>query len=408
MKDHLDQLMQDAGFDALLVYGPSEGNTALRYLSSGAKLTHGIAIKKHGEEPVLIVGGMERDEAAKSGLPVVVSSTFNYIEHYKETEDAFEARVLMYRDMLAHFEVTGTVAVYGVSDPGSAYLFLKALNERLEGITITGETGNTVLDKAMITKGADELAALHDVAERTNAVFAQTIAFIKGHRSDGEKLVSAEGLPLTVGDVKRHVRGLLLTYGLEEAHDMIFAIGRDAGVPHSRGEEDDLLALGKTIVFDLFPRDPNTGYFHDMTRTFSIGYATEEVQQAYDQVMQAFNTVMEQLKVGERTAYYQELTCEIFGEYGHPTPISDPSTQEGYVHSLGHGVGLQLHEFPRLSDRASDVLAEGQVFSVEPGLYYPEKGWGIRVEDLIFVDADGNFHSMTPTPKDLVIEVEEA
>jgi Xaa-Pro aminopeptidase len=90
---------------------------------------------------------------------------------------------------------------------------------------------------------------------------------------------------------------------------------------------------------------------------------------------------------------------------GHPTIRSNPSTVEGYVHSLGHGLGLQIHSSPRFRSYLDDTIERGQVFTVEPGLYYPDRGFGIRIEDTIYVDDNGEFHSLTPFPKDLVIPI---
>jgi Xaa-Pro aminopeptidase len=82
--------------------------------------------------------------------------------------------------------------------------------------------------------------------------------------------------------------------------------------------------------------------------------------------------------------------------------------ENGYVHSLGHGVGLEIHSRPRLSSRAlnNDRLVPGSVFTIEPGLYYPDKGFGVRLEDVWTVDEEGVFHCMTDFPKEFVIPVE--
>src|SRR5690606_36882179 len=95
----------------------------------------------------------------------------------------------------------------------------------------------------------------------------------------------------TIGDVKRFIRRTLMDHDLEDT-GMIFAQGRDAGFPHSRGQSDMPLKLGQSIVFDLFPREIGGGYHHDVTRTWCIGYAPEDVQQTYDVVMQSFEIAM--------------------------------------------------------------------------------------------------------------------
>lgn len=408
MKSDLDRLMAARGFDALVVIGGAEGNHVLRYLTGGAAISHGTLLKKRGHAPVLIVNPMQRDEAAKSGLEVITTAEFNLYEMVQETGSLFEAQLRMLAAALERYEVTGTVSFYGVEDAGYAFRLLTQLDERLPEVTVTGEAENTIFEAAYATKDAAEIAALEDVAARTNTVMSEIVTFIRQHQVVEGKLVKADGSLLRVGDVKAKLRERLAAHNLADDGHTIFAVGRDGGVPHSRGEASDELALGRCIVFDLFPRDMQTGYYHDMTRTFCLGFAPPEVERAYDEVMQAFNAVMDALEVGRAASYYQQLTCDVLEEHGHPTLRSDPTTEEGYVHSLGHGLGLQIHSTPRLSAVSNDTLETGQVFTVEPGVYYPERGYGVRIEDTVVVEADGTFRSLTPFSKDLVIAMEDA
>lgn len=405
MKADLDRLMQERGFDAIVVMGESRENHALNYLTRHAKITQGFVIKKRGEPAVLLCGSMERDEAAKSGLAVKTFADFGLPLLIKETGSLFEAQLRMLAAALKHYGIGGTVGFYGLGDPGQSFVMLTRLGEMLPAVTVAGETETTIFDAAYTTKDAEEMEAIKSVAARTNTVMAEVVDFLKGCPVRDGRLFGHNGVPLTVGDVKRYLRARLFHYQLEDNGETIFAIGRDAGVPHSRGEDGDVLELGKSIVFDLFPRDTESGYYHDMTRTFCLGYAPPEVQRAYDEVMRTFETVMGALKVGEQAAYYQDLTCDAFEGLGHKTPRSHPGTEEGYVHSVGHGIGLQIHARPRLGVASQDVIEPGQVFTVEPGLYYPERGFGVRVEDTVYVDADGVVHSLTPFPKDLVIPI---
>ncbi len=406
MKSDLDFLMQERGFDAIMVMGEARENPALRYMIGGSRVSDGIVIKKRGETPVLLCNAMERDEAVKSGLRVVTTNDFDFYRLVKEAGSVFEGELQMFANVLKHFEVRGTVGFYGREDPGKAYVMLRRLGEMLPAITVSGEPEPTIFDFAFATKDAGEIALIRSVAERTNKVMAEMVEFVRGHAVVQNRLVKAKGDPLTVGDVKRFVLGRLLDSDLEEAGDTIFAIGRDAGVPHSRGEDGDILELGKSIVFDLYPRGAGGGYYHDMTRTFCLGFAPGEVQQTYEQVIEAFDASVAALEVGETGKTYQSLVCDIFEGYGHPTPRSRPGTEEGYVHSLGHGVGLEVHAEPRLSAVGSDPLQPGHVFTIEPGLYYPERGFGVRIEDTFYVDEQGDFHSLSTYPKDLIITLE--
>jgi len=105
--------------------------------------------------------------------------------------------------------------------------------------------------------------------------------------------------------------------------------------------------------------------------------------------------------------HYQRMTCEFFESRGHPTVATDSKTEAGYVHSLGHGLGLAVHEEPRFGDVPSntDVLQPGHVFTCEPGLYYPDQGFGMRIEDDLWIDPDGTVHNLTEFPKELVVKM---
>ena len=261
----------------------------------------------------------------------------------------------------------------------------------------------------MLTKDADEIARLRSVAERTNQVMAVAWETIANLRVDGDYLLDdADGKRVTIGDIKDLVRRELMARGLEDTN-MIFAQGRDAGFPHSRGEADMPLRLGQSIVFDLFPRELGGGYHHDMTRTWCIGFAPPEVQAAHDTVMEAFDIAVEAYGLNKPTHLMQEAVLDHFEAAGHPTTRTDSGTMEGYIHTLGHGVGIEIHEAPSISHlRRDDVFQIGNVLTIEPGLYYPERGYGVRVEDLLIIDENGELESLTPFRKDLIIPLKRA
>jgi Xaa-Pro aminopeptidase len=358
---------------------------------------------------------MERDEAAASGLTTLDFTHFGYRGLIQESETMLEAQVKLYRKIFDELGVSGQVGFYGMAEQGSRYAVLKTIDETFEDISIVGEFDNDIFDVARATKGADEIERMRRAGQATGTVMREIMDFIRDHQvvrrtvdgSEVETLTKSDGTPLTIGDVKRFGRSRLFVYGLEDSEGMIFALGRDAGVPHSRGGEDDPLVLGQSIVFDLFPRELGGGYFHDMTRTFCLGYAPPEVQKLYDDVKECFDRVMDALEPDAPMRPYEELTCEIFEAQGHPTHRTDSATQEGYVHSLGHGVGLKIHERPSFSIAPTnqDTLRPGSVVTVEPGLYYPSRGYGVRIEDTIYLAEDGQFHSLTDYPKELVIDI---
>jgi len=224
-----------------------------------------------------------------------------------------------------------------------------------------------------------------------------------------EVLLKENGSPLTIGDVKSKIALWLAERGAVDVEGTIFAIGRDAGVPHSAGTPEDLLTLGKTIVFDIFPAEKGGGYFYDFTRTWSLGYASPEAQTLYDQVREIYDKIIENIDLNASFIDYQRMTCEYFESKGHKSPLNTKAPLDGYVHSLGHGVGLNIHERPWSSLLATEdnLLKPGVVVSIEPGLYYPEKGMGMRIEDTYWVRPDGKFELLAEYPYDFVLPMKK-
>ncbi len=408
MKRDIDGLMQERGIDAAVVTGAVKGNATMYYMVNGAAISHAIVIKKRGEEPVLFCGAMEREEAAASGLETIDTSRYNIMEMIKEAGgDRLAASVKYYQTIFEEFGVKGRVAFYGQGDAGRNWEFLKALDAAMPELTVTGEFNDNIFITARMTKSSEELERIRVVGKKTCEVVRHIADFMKSHKVDGGTLVKDDGDPLTIGDCKAEIKLALARRKIIEEVDTIFAIGRDAGIPHSRGNDADPIELGKTIVFDIFPQEEGGGYFFDMTRTFVLGEASQEILDSYKTLEECYDTVAPTLEMGEKASVYQTRTCDFFEARGIETPRTNPQVTNGYVHSLGHGIGLDVHEKPTLSNFTGneDVLVPGSIFTVEPGLYYPDKGYGMRIEDVYYVHEDGTVENLTDFPRDLVLEV---
>jgi Xaa-Pro aminopeptidase len=257
----------------------------------------------------------------------------------------------------------------------------------------------------MATKDSAEVERIRRVGKATVEVVGKTAEFLTGHQVKDEVLVMEDGSPLTIGVVKNHINLWLAERGMENPEGTIFAISSDAGVPHSNGQPEDVIRLGQPIVFDIFPCEQGGGYFYDLTRTWCLGYAPEEVQKLYDQVYHVYDQVVSELSMGAHFAHYQMITCDLFEDMGHPTVKTNPETEVGYVHSLGHGVGLNIHERPSSGTTAApdDDLIPGTIMTIEPGLYYPERGMGVRLENTLWARPDGQFEVLADYPMDLVL-----
>jgi Xaa-Pro aminopeptidase len=407
MKEDLDRLMEERGLDAAVVSGHTYGNPTLVYVLNGASVSQGIVVKKRGEGAVFVHSPIERDEAKASGLQLINQNRYNYRAILKEKGSRLDASVELYRRIFEDLDVQGAVGFYGAADQGRAYQLLRALDVALPEVDVRGEYDESVFELARATKDAGEVARIREVGRQTLEVIAATVDFMRQHRVEEKTLVTADGSPLTVGVVKEYILRLLAERRLEDPEGVIFAIGRDAGVPHSKGQAGDPIRLGQTIIYDLFPRRAG-GYFFDCTRTFCLGYAPPEVEKIYQDVEACVEAVIDAVEVGVEVKRLQQLTCEFFEERGYKTVASDPQAEEGYIHSISHGMGLAIHEEPFFSDVPSNTTTfqPGHVFTVEPGLYYPERGYGVRIEDVVWIDEQGQLHNLTDFPKQLVVEME--
>lgn len=412
MKSDIDAVMQTNNLDALIVFGNAEYNPPMYYLTGGGHVSHATLIKKRGEDAVLFHGDMERDEAAKSGLKLVPYSKYDYAELLKRADkDDGLANAMRAKMMLEDTGVTsGRVGVYGTYDVGATFGLLVAVQKIMPGIVFVGESrDNSVFMKAMETKDESDV----DRIRRMGRITTEVVGLVRDYLTscdvrEDEALLKEDGTPLTVGDVHSKIRLWVSERGAELPSGFIFAIGRDAGVPHSSGTPSDLMQLGKTIVFDIYPAEAGGGYYYDFTRTWSLGYATPEAQELYDQVKEIFDRLADNFDLNASFKEYQRMTCEYFESKGHKTPLNTKSPQEGYVHSLGHGVGLNIHERPFSGLQAEDQrLTTGVVITSEPGLYYPEKGMGFRIEDTLWLRPDGKFETLADYPYDFVLPMKK-
>jgi len=409
MKTDIDALMQANHLDALWVMGPGQHNPAMVYMMGGGHLTHADLIKKRGQPAVLFHAPMERDEAARSGLETRSYATYPMGDLLKAAGgDAFRAGVLRSKKILEDAGVTaGRVALYGRLELGPAYALAAALAQEMPGLELVGYQPQDILAEAMMTKDAAEVARIRAMGRVTTAVVGRTADFLSGHAAKDGILVKVNGDPLTIGAVKNQINLWLAELGAENPQGTIFAMGRDAGVPHSSGSAADWLRLGQTIVYDIFPCEQGGGYFYDFTRTWCLGYAPDAVLALYQDVHSVYRGVMAALEVHAPFKRYQQLACDLFEAQGHATTRSQPETEQGYVHSLGHGVGLKVHERPAsgAAALAGDCLVPGAIVTVEPGLYYPERAMGVRLEDTVWVGPHGQIEIMAPYPLDLVLPV---
>ncbi len=182
---------------------------------------------------------------------------------------------------------------------------------------------------------------------------------------------------LTSERLREAIETACLRKGAAAAHT-IAAGGDQACDPHEPGTGP--LRANDLIIVDVFPRVKRTGYYGDMTRTFLKGQASEEQKRLVDAVRKAQRLALKEVKAGRNGRVINRRVVQFFEKSGYETK-KDGDKYVGFFHGLGHGLGLEIHERPRLS-RVNCRLKAGHVVTVEPGLYYPGTG-GCRIEDVV-------------------------
>jgi len=198
---------------------------------------------------------------------------------------------------------------------------------------------------------------------------------------------------LTSEFLKEVVEKALFEKGMLDSLGMIISSGAQTAIPHHPGKGP--IFPHQPIICDIFPRHRKTSYFADMTRTYVKGKASLEIQKMYAAVAKTQREIMKKIRPGISAKEIHNLASEIVLKEGYDVG------EKGLVHGLGHGIGLDVHEKPSLKSLSEDILEEGNVITIEPGLYYPKIG-GVRIEDIVLVTKNGG-KNLTNYPKRLVI-----
>ena len=284
----------------------------------------------------------------------------------------------------------GRIAFAGDVPLGFGYTMLEDLVKRAPHLTVDPAQPD-VLSVASMTKSADELEKIRHCSRGAVEAMKRIRTELGSLKRNGDGFVTRGGEKATLGHLRRLLHTTFAEFGLAEDGESIVAQGRDAGVPHNRGNDGDAVLAGVPILIDIFPAEAGGGYHTDMTRTFCLGPAPEALKQVYGQCREAFDAAMSRMRGGEACRGYQELVCDVFERQGHATVRTDQAVVEGYVHGLGHGVGLAIHEGPRLGGPPTGARRcwSPDTWSRWSRASTTSRGLGVRIEDLVAVRADG-------------------
>ena len=260
----------------------------------------------------------------------------------------------------------------GFEDDQMAVRMLEKLQGKLAEGVETVAAGGTV-EQLRRVKDEEELAAIAEASKLADEVWRWSLERGLAGRSEREVARAAEA----------RIREL----GGDPSFPAIVAAGPNGALPHAEPGEREI-GRGELVVFDMGAQ--LDGYCSDGTRTFATGEPGEEARAVYEVVLAAQLKALEVIEAGVKGEDVDGAARRIIADAGHG---------DRFGHGLGHGVGLEVHEAPRLSLRSDDVLAAGEVVTVEPGIYLPGQ-LGVRIEDLVVVTDEG-LRNLSELPKDL-------
>jgi len=375
----------------LLVIGAPEHDADAYHLSGFLAPDAVICLRVAGKR-YLAVSSLEYGRAAKEA-PVDELLSYEELEIVKlarELKSGARAYAAAVANLLERLGAMGSpIAV----PPGFGVAYADELRAR--GVTLTPDA--RLFEGLRRAKTEEEISNIEETQRAVEAACAHAVAILEEAEVGGDGALTWRGEPLTSELLRSEIDVELLRRGCAAA-GTIAAGGPQGADPHERGHGP--LKAGESIIVDIFPKGLSTRYYSDMTRTFVKGEPNDGLQQMYDAVLESQEAALSMIKAGVNGKDVHRKVADILHAAGYKTNVHDqepgkPLT-EGFFHGTGHGVGLEIHEAPRVS-LADDELIPGDVVSVEPGVYDPKVG-GVRIEDLVVV-TEGGCRNLTGFPK---------
>lgn len=272
---------------------------------------------------------------------------------------------------------------YGIRKIIVPYSFPSYIFNQLQKLKIRIEaSSDSIFFPKRLIKDENEIKKIKKTMKLTEIVLGNVINIIKNSRPRNNYLYYNKKI-LTSEFLRNFCQKDLASLGLE-CPDCIISSGKHSALPHHHGSGP--LKESVPIILDIFPRDIESGYFADITRTIVKGKPGKILKNMYEVVKKGQITGVKLVKAGRNGKTIHNKIRKIFDDEGFSTDFSKKNP-DGFIHSTGHGLGLQIHEPPRISD-IDEILKKNQVITVEPGLYYPKIG-GIRIEDTVLVTKSG-------------------
>ena len=355
---------------AVLIIDSTGANPDLLYATGGFSVPDPVIFFKNGSETALVLSNLELERGRKEAAVSSVLPLSRYADgmrgrRFSLADVAFKA---LKERKISHVEVQS----------GFPVAFADVL--RRKGVKISC-SGGPVLFEERLKKKPFEVSLIRKSLKDTADAMRTAGAMIASAESGKGGVLRLGGKILTSERIKRAVNSFLAARGYSVSGTIV-ACGAHSAMPHHSGAGP--VFAGRPVVVDIFPRSED-GYFGDMTRTFVKGAPPPVLARMYKTVLQGQKVAFSKIRHGAKAREIHGAVTDYFNSQGFETRLGD--SPRGFIHSTGHGLGMELHEPPGLG--ANDaVLETGNVVTVEPGLYYPETG-GVRIEDVVLVTKTG-------------------
>jgi len=401
--EQFDREMEKRGLGTALVIGESTlGNPEFAYVTRTTIPRGGMFVKRRGRQPILVVSNIDVGNAKRGHVKDVRTySDYDY-EKLVARHGRERGYLMLVQKLLGSVRTAGRVGIYGRNE----FSHLLSITDSLRriGYKVTGEANASLIDSLRETKDPPEIRRIRDVGAKASGVVEQVVEMLQQCKIVSGKL-KCKRKTLTVGMVKSRINVLLAEQDLMAPEGTVFAVGTSSADPHEMGIRSAPVRAHVPIVLDLFPMSTN-GYWFDLTRTLVVGSAPARAKRMFETVLEVQLRSIDHVRENEPARQLMNSACDLFEQRGFKTIRAAlkgdrDAARVGFIHSLGHGVGLSIGERPHLSLFSDDMLRTNEVVTVEPGLYDPRVG-GVRIEDTVLVKGR-RVDNLTPLHKQLEI-----
>ncbi|MEF8771532.1 M24 family metallopeptidase [Halodesulfurarchaeum sp.] len=384
----LDEYLADRDLDGYLL--DADGTNSNQHYLSGFDAPDPFLTLYTPEHMAILTSPLEYARAESSSRADSVRRWSAYDYRAKKDEHGRDAaRGLVIGEFLDEFTAESVAT-------DRRFPLFTADSIREQGKTVSADLED-VIEEIRATKTETERGHIQDAQQANEAAMAAAESMISEAEIGPDGSLSVEEEVLTSERIKATIERTLLDRGYA-MDQTIVASGPDGAIPHERGSGP--ISADEPVIVDIFPQSKETNYHADMTRTFLRGEPDPQIRAFYDRTQEAKQAGMAAIEPGATGAEVHDAVCDVYEEAGYATLRSDESTETGFIHSTGHGVGLDVHEHPRIGSDGG-TLEPGHVITIEPGLYDPSIG-GVRIEDLVIVTDDG-YENLTDYPETLLI-----